>query len=309
MSGSKQLHLIVKGDTTDHGGTVITAMGEGEVPFTIDGIPVAGVGDWVYCPKCKGTFQILMGANNMRFMGKLFSRHGDKTGCGAHLWSVRQQRVSHVAESDPPPQQTPSYGRTYTPDELAIQVAKSPLDHPGVMALAGSSGTLSKQIKNLPSDADVRYTNSDIGSRQGKTIKISKGASDKEQTRHLSHEIGHYYGGVHADPRAKKSDFVDAKLEDEGAATLNTLRVREEIMAKGGPDIGITPNSNNAGKYEAIYNDLKAGNITETEARRQIGDEYRNKEFLWDDKAGDYITYEQRYGQMWDEEQKRRGAK
>ena len=41
-------NFIVLGDTTTHGGTVITAWGEGR--WTIDGKPVACVGDKVICP-------------------------------------------------------------------------------------------------------------------------------------------------------------------------------------------------------------------------------------------------------------------
>ena len=47
--------LIVVGDPTTGGGTVITG-----TPFTdIDGSPVARVGDKATCSKCNGTFPIV----------------------------------------------------------------------------------------------------------------------------------------------------------------------------------------------------------------------------------------------------------
>ncbi|MDR0702167.1 MAG: PAAR domain-containing protein, partial [Azoarcus sp.] len=50
-----QRKFIVLGDTTSHGGTVITANSR----MTIDGKPVACVGDLVVCPRCSGTHVIL----------------------------------------------------------------------------------------------------------------------------------------------------------------------------------------------------------------------------------------------------------
>lgn len=52
--------IIVLGDKTDHGGTVITA---GSTTDTM-GIPWARQGDMVACPKCKGVFPIAQGDAN-----------------------------------------------------------------------------------------------------------------------------------------------------------------------------------------------------------------------------------------------------
>jgi len=77
--------FIVLGDTTSHGGTVISA------DFTCDigGRYLARVGDMVVCPKkgCRGTFAIVSGAADMTSMGQAPARHGDKTACGATLLS------------------------------------------------------------------------------------------------------------------------------------------------------------------------------------------------------------------------------
>lgn len=76
-------HVIVLGDTTSHGGKVIT----GSENHTYMGIPVARVGDMVKCPKCNGTFHIIEGAPRAFDHGKAIARHGDKVACGATLIS------------------------------------------------------------------------------------------------------------------------------------------------------------------------------------------------------------------------------
>lgn len=74
--------IIVVGDATDHGGKVI----QGAPTATINGIPVARVGDAVTCPKKgHGTTLIATGDANMLIDGKPVARHGDKTACGASL--------------------------------------------------------------------------------------------------------------------------------------------------------------------------------------------------------------------------------
>ncbi|HHQ6058795.1 TPA: PAAR domain-containing protein, partial [Morganella morganii] len=50
--------VICLGDTTDHGGVVISALDN----YTVNGRPVATEGDSVSCPKCKGVFQIASGS-------------------------------------------------------------------------------------------------------------------------------------------------------------------------------------------------------------------------------------------------------
>jgi hypothetical protein len=47
--------LIVVGDATSHGGVVVT----GDPTWTVDGIPVARVGDTVFCPLCQRTTVIV----------------------------------------------------------------------------------------------------------------------------------------------------------------------------------------------------------------------------------------------------------
>lgn len=76
--------LIVMGDKTSHGGTVVTA----DLTFDINGKYVARVGDMTVCPKCKGTFPITSGPSDLVDSGgNGYARHMDSTACGAKLIS------------------------------------------------------------------------------------------------------------------------------------------------------------------------------------------------------------------------------
>lgn len=77
--------FVTLGDRTTHGGTVITA----DYTFDIHGKYVARVGDLTVCPRCKGTFAITAGADDMVSMGPGIARHGDKTACGAQLLAAQ----------------------------------------------------------------------------------------------------------------------------------------------------------------------------------------------------------------------------
>ena len=76
--------LIVMGDKTSHGGTVISA----DLTVDINGKNVARFGDMTVCPKCKGTFPITSGPSDLvDGSGNGYARHMDSTACGAKLLS------------------------------------------------------------------------------------------------------------------------------------------------------------------------------------------------------------------------------
>jgi uncharacterized Zn-binding protein involved in type VI secretion len=80
-------NFIVMGDTTSHGGTVISA----DPTMTMNGKNVARLGDKVVCRKCRGTFAINSAATDMvDGEGRGYARHGDTTDCGAQLISGQQ---------------------------------------------------------------------------------------------------------------------------------------------------------------------------------------------------------------------------
>ncbi|MDE1480506.1 PAAR domain-containing protein [Xenorhabdus bovienii] len=73
--------VIRLNDTTDHGGKVITAI-DG---YVYQGIPIAGKGDLVTCPKCEDTFPIVEGSDSLKYQGKQIALEGMSTACGAKL--------------------------------------------------------------------------------------------------------------------------------------------------------------------------------------------------------------------------------
>lgn len=72
--------VIRLGDTTTHGGEVITAHEPTDM-----GIPIACVGDMVKCPKCDGVYPIVEGEPDCTIDGDLVAFDGHKTACGAVL--------------------------------------------------------------------------------------------------------------------------------------------------------------------------------------------------------------------------------
>lgn len=77
--------LIVVGDSTSHGGTVV----EGAPTTDTEGKRIARVGDKVTCPRRGhgGTTVISTGDPMVLIDGKPAARHGDVTACGATLIS------------------------------------------------------------------------------------------------------------------------------------------------------------------------------------------------------------------------------
>ncbi|MFP3862456.1 PAAR domain-containing protein [Pseudomonas capeferrum] len=73
--------IVRLGDPTDHGGTVIDA-----IPHSnLNGKPMAGKGNIVFCPLCKGEFPIIEGSDTYRVNGVPVALDGMKTACGGSL--------------------------------------------------------------------------------------------------------------------------------------------------------------------------------------------------------------------------------
>jgi uncharacterized Zn-binding protein involved in type VI secretion len=75
--------LIVLGDKTSHGGTVIG----GAFASDTHGKRIARMGDMVSCPRCKGLFPISQGDASLIMDGAPAAYHGCKVACGATLIS------------------------------------------------------------------------------------------------------------------------------------------------------------------------------------------------------------------------------
>jgi uncharacterized Zn-binding protein involved in type VI secretion len=85
--------FIVLGDSTDHGGTVVSASST----FTTMGKQIARVGDQVSCPRCRGVHVIAEGDPSMTDGGMAVAYDGCKTTCGAKL--IATQMVSTTTPS------------------------------------------------------------------------------------------------------------------------------------------------------------------------------------------------------------------
>lgn len=91
--------IIVLGDKTNHGGTVITAGATADT----NGFPWARQGDMVSCPKCKGVFPIAQGDPNFISDGAPIAYHGCKVACGATLIGGKQGITTTVPHSGAAP--------------------------------------------------------------------------------------------------------------------------------------------------------------------------------------------------------------
>lgn len=84
--------FIVLGDRTSHGGAVISA----DPTWTIDGQPVARVGDKASCPRCKRTVTIVTSRfSTMIDMGQPAAFDQDRTDCGALVYSRHNGHAGH----------------------------------------------------------------------------------------------------------------------------------------------------------------------------------------------------------------------
>jgi type VI secretion system secreted protein VgrG len=136
---------------------------------------------------------------------------------------------------------------------------------------------LQKDIKQLQADGwKIDYGAAGKGSfadRDSIPPKITLDGALKGQaeqaTQTLAHEVGHALHPYKAD-FSSKTAYVRGTLADEGAATLNNIKVQREILAHGGPDIGIAGNPANHAAYLKAYDQmLKDGNAAA--ARDAIG--------------------------------------
>jgi uncharacterized Zn-binding protein involved in type VI secretion len=81
------LHIILVGDSTDHGGKVIT----GSPNHDVDGKAIARLGDKVECPQCypggkpHGINKIITAHSTVTVDGIPVAVHGSSTECGCKL--------------------------------------------------------------------------------------------------------------------------------------------------------------------------------------------------------------------------------
>lgn len=136
-----------------------------------------------------------------------------------------------------------------------------------------------------------------FANRQTRVITVDKNelGNPEEVVQSLSHESGHALYEPNIDVSSREA-YLNSTLSDEGAATLNNIRVQREIIANKGGDIGIAGNPANQPQYNRIYDSLERGAIKESEARTQIGRIFGKGEQT--STTGQY--YEDYYGGWYD---------
>ncbi|MCO8609964.1 PAAR domain-containing protein [Burkholderia multivorans] len=84
--------FIREGDTTSHGGRVLAC----DPTNTVDGKPLALLGDMVSCPRCGGIFPIvkIKADLHMTFNGRPVASEGDMTACGATLIATQRSATA-----------------------------------------------------------------------------------------------------------------------------------------------------------------------------------------------------------------------
>ncbi|HGA2727074.1 TPA: type VI secretion system Vgr family protein, partial [Enterobacter hormaechei] len=136
-----------------------------------------------------------------------------------------------------------------------------------------------------------------FANRQKRVITVDKNelGNPNAVVQSLSHESGHALYEPNIDFSSRDA-YLNSTLSDEGAATLNNIRVQREIIANKGGDIGIAGNPANQTQYNRIYDSLERGAIKESEARKQIGRIFGKGEQT--STTGQY--YEDYYGGWYD---------
>ncbi|WP_447933830.1 XVIPCD domain-containing protein [Stenotrophomonas lactitubi] len=114
--------------------------------------------------------------------------------------------------------------------------------------------------------------------------------------RSLSHEVGHHLF-TEPENRTSKQAYVNSKLRGEAAATLSNVQVQREIVAAGGPDIGVSGTGNRPQQYGAIAAELQAGQINRNQALGQIAEVFKTEA----PSVGPHANYELYYGAHYDQ--------
>ncbi len=167
--------------------------------------------------------------------------------------------------------------------------------------LAGKSPSLQADMKKLKDDGwKIKYGAPGGGSfairgeEQTITLDGNLRGNVTATTQTLAHEVGHAIYPFKGDSSSKAA-YVNGTLADEGAATVNNIKVQREILANGGQDIGIAGNGANHAAYNKAYEQfLKDGNAEA--ARQAIGAQFGKGEIT----SNTHQPYAEYYGSAYD---------
>lgn len=171
-----------------------------------------------------------------------------------------------------------------------------------VDAIATKSPTLQGQLKQLDDKGwtfgygEAPPSKTIYGPKQPH-IEISPDLQNRPGVvvQQLSHEVGHALHPTQWDSSSRAA-YIDSALRGEGWATLNNVAVERDILAGGGPDIGIaSANPSLLGpQYQAIYQQYTLSGDANT-AVNAIGRLYGQHEI-----TGGGVPYADYYGGAYD---------
>ncbi|NML33283.1 DUF6782 family putative metallopeptidase [Paraburkholderia antibiotica] len=167
-----------------------------------------------------------------------------------------------------------------------------------VSRLIGKSPGLLADLKKLGvSGWKIQYGEAGKGSFANRndqmiTLDASLQSRPLKYVQVLSHEVRHAAYPYEED-LSSKAAYVNGTLADEAAATMSSIRTQREILANGGPDIGVA--GANAAAYNAAYDKfMQDGNAAA--CRQAIGVAF-GKEIT----SNTGQTYADYYGNWYDE--------
>ncbi len=283
--------VIRLGDPHTHGGNVITAAPNTE----INGKRVARRGDKAVCPKKgHGVVTIVEGDPSWSVEGQPVALEGHKCSCGCALIStlptlgrsfegagLGSGGVADLIAGFPAPQGEGLAGVAALGTTSSSPVVVTGLGD-DIDRLVAKSPSLQKDLQRLKDEGwHIHYGAVGRGStaNRDKAIITIDGAEKGDPAgviQSLAHEIGHAINPYTPD-HSSKTAYVDGALADEGAATMNNIKVQREILSSGGPDIGIAGNGANHAAYNAAYDQfLKNGDAVT--ARKAIGAKFGSAE-------------------------------
>ena len=193
----------------------------------------------------------------------------------------------------PQPQEAGSPGAARRP--------ASPLADPSLVPLLEKSPTLRAGLAQAErDDLDIVWGQAGMGTylvpREKIVIDENAVGQGSRIARSLSREVGHHLVTERPD-RTTKLSYVNSFLRGEAAATLSNVQVQREIVAAGGPDIGVLGTGSRPQQYGAIAVELQAGRINRSQALEQIAEVFKTEA----PSVGRHATYGLYYGAYYDQ--------
>jgi hypothetical protein len=184
--------------------------------------------------------------------------------------------------------------------------------YPAVKALIERSPTLQADINRLKAEGwrfIFRPGQSEVDDRNGnKIIYIQNNANEYGTVQRIAHEVGHVVSPLRNTWRniEEKEAYVQRRLEDEGAAVIYNIKVRDEILQSPGgqyEDIGVNcdipPCST---RYSSAYDKYLNGDADA--ARKDIA------LLRADELTGNNAeTYKEYYTRSWNRRQQRQQSR